>query len=142
MIRFSLVGNEPELCVRNRAPNCDTSTLESTKEAVSKFKGIDPIGVLKAGLRTVRHHQFGWLEEDLKASGELDGTKEALNNHLWSDYIAQLVNMRAMREILGDDYDPLHVLAGRDNEGKFTFAKNVDVPKNYPALLTCYMYMA
>jgi hypothetical protein len=42
--------------------------------------------------------------------------------------------MRAMQEILGDDYDPLHVLAGRDNEGKFTFTKNVDVPKNHLSL--------
>ncbi len=39
-----------------------------------------------------------------------------------------------MRDILGDDYDPLHVLAGRDNEGKFTFTKNVDVPKNHLSL--------
>ncbi len=39
-----------------------------------------------------------------------------------------------MRDILGEDYDPLHVLAGRDNEGKFTFNKNVDVPKNHLSL--------
>jgi hypothetical protein len=39
-----------------------------------------------------------------------------------------------MRDILGADYDPLHVLAGRDNEGKFTFTKNVDVPKNHLSL--------
>ncbi len=42
--------------------------------------------------------------------------------------------MRAMRDILGEDYDPLHVLAGRDDEGKFTFTKNVDVPKNHLSL--------
>jgi hypothetical protein len=120
--------------VRNNSKNCDNATPNSTKEAVTKFKVIDPIGVLKAGLRTVRHHQFGWLVEDLKASGELDETKEALTNRLWSDYNAQLVHMRSMREILGADYDPLHVIAGRDNEGKFTFAKNVDVPKNHLSL--------
>jgi hypothetical protein len=39
-----------------------------------------------------------------------------------------------MKEILGEDYDPLHVLTGRDDEGKFTFLKNVDVPKNHPSL--------
>jgi hypothetical protein len=39
-----------------------------------------------------------------------------------------------MRDIFGDDYDPLHVLAARDNEGKFTFTKNVDVPKYHLSL--------
>jgi hypothetical protein len=39
-----------------------------------------------------------------------------------------------MRDILGEDYDPLHVLAGRDNEGKFIVNKNVDVPKNHLSL--------
>jgi hypothetical protein len=82
----------------------------------------------------VRHHHYGWLAEDLKASGEIDDTKDSLNSRLWSDYNAQLVHMRAMKEILGDEYDPLHVLAGRDNEGKFTFTKNVDVPKNHLSL--------
>ncbi len=80
------------------------------------------------------HHHFGWLAEDLKAKGELDGSKEALNIRLWSDYNAQLVHMRAMKDILGDDYDPLHVLAVRNKKGKFTFNKNVDVPKNHLSL--------
>jgi hypothetical protein len=104
-----------------------SSAAPDSKEA--RFKVIDPIAVLKAGLRTVRHHQFGWLAEDLQACGELDGTKESLNTRLWSDYNAQLVHMRAMRDILGDDYDSLHVLAGRNNEGKFIVNKNVDVPR-------------
>ncbi len=134
LIRISPVGNEPELRVRNRETNCDSSSLESTKKVEPKLKVVDPIGILKAGLRTVRHRQFGWLAEDLKASGEIADTKESLNTRLWSDYNAQLVHMRAMRDILGDDYDPLHVLAGRDNEGKFTFTKNVDVPKNHLSL--------
>jgi hypothetical protein len=110
-----------------------SSSVPDSKEA--RFKVIDPIAVLKAGLRTVRHHQFGWLAEDLvQACGELDGTKESLNTRLWSDYNAQLVHMRAMRDILGEDYDPLHVLAGRDKEGKFIVNKNVDVPKNHLSL--------
>ncbi len=128
IICLSPAGPEPELCARKIA------TPAPTTEAAPRFKVIDPIAVLKAGLRTVRHHQFGWLVEDLKASGELDGTKDALHNRLWSDYNAQLVHMRAMRDILGDVYDPLHVLAGRDHEGKFTFVKNVDVPKNHLSL--------
>jgi hypothetical protein len=74
--------------VFNRGNNSASSSLAETKEAVTKFKVIDPIGVLKAELRTVRHHQFGWLAEDLKQSGELDGTKEALNARMWSDYNA------------------------------------------------------
>ncbi len=36
----------------------------------------------------------------MKAKGELDGSKEALNIRLWSDYNAQLVHMRAMKDIL------------------------------------------
>ncbi len=108
-------------------PETEVQELPYSKEA--RFKVIDPTAVLKAGLRTVRHHQFGWLAEDLNTCGELDGTKESLNNCLWSDYNAQLVHMRAMRDILGDDYDPLHVLAGRNNEGKFIVNKNVDVPR-------------
>jgi hypothetical protein len=125
-------GPEPDLRVRIRAKSSVASSVPDSKEA--RFKVIDPIAVLKAGLRTVRHHQFGWLAEDLKACGELDGTKESLNTRLWSDYNAQLVHMRAMRDILGEDYDPLHVLAGRNNEGKFIVNKNVDVPKNHLSL--------
>jgi hypothetical protein len=41
---------------------------------------------------------------------------------------------RAGRDYLGEDYDPLHVLAGRDKEGKFIVNKNVDDPKNHLSL--------
>jgi hypothetical protein len=34
----------------------------------------------------------------------------------------------AQKDILGDEYDPLHIMPGRDADGKFTFTKNVDVP--------------
>ena len=112
----------------------ELSLKSETKATTTKFQVIDPIGVLKAGLRTVRHHQFGWLAEDLKLSGECEATKDALNARMWSDYNAQLVHIRAMRDILGQDYNPLHVLTGRDEEGKFTFTKNVDVPKNHLSL--------
>jgi hypothetical protein len=128
------VGSEPELRVRNRDQQSSSATPDSIDKVNPKYKVVDPIGVLKAGLRTVRHHRFGWLAEDLQASGEIEATKESLHTRLWSDYNAQLVHMRAMKEILGDNYDPLHVLAGRDDEGKFTFTKNVDVPKNHLSL--------
>ncbi len=94
----------------------------------------DPIGTLKEGMRSVRHHTFGWLRDDLTASGKLDGTKECLYSRVWGDYNAQLVHVRAQKEILGDEYDPLHILPGRDVEGKFTFTNNVDVPKNHLTL--------
>ncbi len=128
------LGNDPEFRVRSRKKDNDSSTLEPQMKGDPKYKVIDPIAILKAGLRTVRHHHYGWLAEDLKASGETDDTKDSLNSRLWSDYNAQLVHMRAMKDILGDEYDPLHVLAERDNEGKFTFTKNVDVPKNHLSL--------
>jgi hypothetical protein len=122
------------LRVRNREKINAAASLESSEKVNTRFKVVDPVAVLKAGLRTVRHHQFGWLAEDLKASGEIQDTKESLQTRLWNDYNAQLVHMRAMRDILGDEYHPLHVLAGRDHEGKFTFTKNVDVPKNHLSL--------
>ena len=123
-------GDEPALRVRKKSTKSSGNKQSATNATVTKFQVIDPIAVLKAGLRSVRHHTFGWLAEDLKLSGEWDGTKDALNARLWSDYNSQLVHIRAMRDILGEEYDPLHVLTGRDEEGKFTFTKNVDVPKN------------
>ena len=39
-----------------------------------------------------------------------------------------------MKDILGKDYNPLHVVPGRDEEGKFVFSSNVDVPKNHLSL--------
>ncbi len=67
----------------------------------------------------------------MTASGKLDGTKESLYSRVWADYNAQLIHVRAQKDILGDEYDPLHILPGRDGDGKFTFTKNVDVPKNH-----------
>ena len=96
-----------------------------------EFGRNDPISVLKAGLRTVRHHTAGWLKDDLIADGKLDDTKEAIYAKMFADYQAQQIYIRAQKDILGDDYDPLHVLPGRDDEGKFAFTKNVDVPKNH-----------
>ena len=53
---------------------------------------------------------------------------------MWADYNAQLIHVRAQKDILGEDYDPLHIVPGRDGVGKFTFTKNVDVPKNHLTL--------
>jgi hypothetical protein len=82
-------------------------------------------------VRTVRHHKLGWLQEDLLANGTLDGTKAALYQRLFSDFQAQQIHIRAQKDILGEDYDPLQVMPGRDEERRFSFTKNVDVPKNY-----------
>jgi hypothetical protein len=35
---------------------------------------------------------------------------------------------------MGDDFNPLKVLPGRDEHGQFSFSKNVDVPKNHLSL--------
>ncbi len=94
----------------------------------------DPIATLKAGMRTVRHHTKGWLKEDLISSGKLVDTKEAIYAKVWTDYNAQLIHVRAQQDILGNDYNPLRTITGRDEDGKFTFNKNVDVPKNYLSL--------
>jgi hypothetical protein len=94
----------------------------------------DPIATLKAGVRTVRHHTKGWLKQDLIASGKLVATKEAIQAKVWADYNARLIHVRAQQDILGSDYNPLRTIPGRDEDGKFTFCKNVDVPKNYLSL--------
>ncbi len=52
--------------------------------------------------------------------GKLDGAKESLYSKIFADYDA-----------MGEDFKPLKVMPGRDNEGKFSFLKNVDVLKNH-----------
>jgi hypothetical protein len=60
--------------------------------------------------------------------------KDAIHAKVWADYNAQLIHVRAQQDILGLDYNPLMVISGRDKNGKFSFCKNVDVPKNYLSL--------
>ncbi len=94
------------------------------------FHVNDPIQVLKAGLRTVRHHTIGWLKHDLMIDGELDGTKEKLHAKMFADYNAQKIYIRAQQDIMGEDFNPLKMMPGRDEQGQFSFSKNVDVSKN------------
>jgi hypothetical protein len=90
--------------------------------------------VLKAATRTVRHHKKGWLQEDLLASGHLDGSKAALHAKVWADYNAQKLYIRAQQDILGEDFNPLYTIPERNIEGKFAYDKTVDVPKNHLSL--------
>jgi hypothetical protein len=46
------------------------------------------------------------------------------------DFQTQQIHIRAQKDILGADFNPLHIMPGRDEEGRFAFTKNVDVPKN------------
>jgi hypothetical protein len=95
----------------------------------------DPIANLKAGVQTVRHHTPGWLKQDLIVSGKLVDTKQAIHAKVWADYNAQLIHVRAQQDIiLGNDYNPLRTIPGRGEDEKFTFNKNLDVPKNYLSL--------
>ncbi len=48
------------------------SEEDTNEKAKHKYEVIDLIGLLKAGMRSVRHHTFGWHRDDL------DGTKESL----------------------------------------------------------------
>ena len=130
---LNIEGVDVELRPRKRL-ELESSAKKEEEKQNKKYEVFDPIGMLKAGVRTVRHHTNGWLRDDLLASGTLDGSKEALYSRVWADYNAQLIHVRAQKDILGEDYDPLHILPGRDGEGKFTFTKNVDVPKNYLTL--------
>jgi hypothetical protein len=67
----------------------------------------------------------------LIANGILDGSKGSLHARLFSDFQAQQIHIHAQKDILGADFNPLHIMPGRDDEGRFAFTKNVDVPKNY-----------
>jgi hypothetical protein len=90
--------------------------------------------VKAALIRTVRHHKKGWLKEDLLASGRLDGSKAALHAKVWADYNAQKLYVRAQQDILGEEFNPLYTIPGRDKEGKFAYDKTVDAPKNHLSL--------
>ncbi len=70
---------------------------------VGKYVDTDPIAILKAGVRTVRHHKLEWLQEDLLANGTLDGSKTSLYARLFSDCQAQQIHIRAQKDILGKD---------------------------------------
>jgi hypothetical protein len=94
----------------------------------------DPIQVLKAGLCTVRHHTIGWLKEALMIDGKLNGSKEKFYAKMFVDYNAQKIYIRAQQDIMGEEFNPLKVMPGRDEQGQFSFTKNVDVPKNHLSL--------
>ncbi len=97
-------GVEPQLRVRKGKASTGSLRLPVGPKAVpTKFKCSDPIGVLKAGSQTVRHHKLGWLKEDLIASGELEDTKEAVHAKIWADYNAQKIYIRAQQDIMGED---------------------------------------
>jgi hypothetical protein len=114
-------GDSPEL--RARPSKVMTTAKPIMVGAPGKFADVDPIAILKAAVRTVRHHKLGWLREDLLADGSIDGTKEALYTRLFADFQAQQIHIRAQKDILGDDFNPLHVMPGRDEEGRFSFTK-------------------
>jgi hypothetical protein len=128
-------ADTPEL--RRRPKNGEKAvqaTVPSKIKTVFSFLTCDPIAILREGTKTVRHHTQGWLKNDLLATGSLDGTKEALYAKVWGDYCAQLLYIKAQQDILGEDFNPLKVVPGRDDNGKFVFCKNVDVPKNHLSL--------
>jgi hypothetical protein len=100
-IDFVLLGLEPGL--RKRLPKVNAVPASTQAQTRSRFEISDPIGILKAATRTVRHHKKGWLKEDLLASGHLDGSKSALHAKVWADYNAQKLYIRAQQDILGED---------------------------------------
>ncbi len=119
---------------KTRADQLNTDTDDGAKLKKKQYDATDPIAVLKAGLRTVRHHTAGWLKDDLIAAGKLDGSKNALHAKIWADYNAQQIHIRAQKEIMGEDFDPLRTITGRDDQGQFAFLKTIDVPKNHLSL--------
>ena len=76
---LTFLGTDAELRPRKPALHDKTASEEDAKSKLKvKFAVVDPIGILKEGMRTVRHHTFGWLRDDLTASGKLDGAKESI----------------------------------------------------------------
>jgi hypothetical protein len=90
-------GETPEL--RRRYPKAAEASCSESAKSIDglKFHVQDPIQVLKAGLRTVRHHTVGWLKDDLISEGKLDGTKEKLYAKMFQDYNAQQIYIRAKK---------------------------------------------
>ncbi len=123
-----MTGVQAELRPRKRKTADDSSSAVVVKD--TRFERCDPIGTLKAGLHTVRHHTPGWLKEDLIAAGKLEDNEEAIHAKIWADYNAQQIHIRAQKDILGEDFNPLLTIPKRDNEGRFVFTKTIDVPKN------------
>jgi hypothetical protein len=117
-----------------KEPNVNSVEKSSKHNGSRLYTSSNPIATLKAVLHTVRHQTLGWLKQDLIASGELLDNKEAIQAKVWADYNAQLIHVRAKQDILGLEYNPLMVIPGRDKDGKFSFCKNVDVPKHYLSL--------
>ena len=106
----SVEGVDADLRPRGKKQvKCKAVLSSPMKLASVEFGRNDPISVLKAGLRTVRHHTAGWLKDDLMAEGKLEDTKEAIYAKMFADYQAQQIYIRAQKDILGDDFDPLHV---------------------------------
>jgi hypothetical protein len=66
--------------------------------------------------------------------GALDGSKEALHAKIWADYQAHKIYIGAQQDVMGPEFNPLHTIPRRDDEGKFVFTKSVDVPKNHLSL--------
>jgi hypothetical protein len=58
-----------------------------------------------------------------------------LHQKIFADFQAQQIHIRAMQEILGPEFNPLHIMPGRNEEGQFSFTKNVDVPKNHLSIV-------
>ena len=135
MLLLVYVGAIAELRLRRKKETSVPDDAVGLKKPINHLtNNCDPIATLKAGVRTVRHHTKGWLKEDLIASSKLVDTKEAIHAKVWADYNAQLIHVRAQQDILGSEYNPLKTVPGRDIDGKFSFCKNVDVPKNYLSL--------
>ncbi len=70
-----LAGDSSELRARgSTAVTTAKPNVVSGSVGSGKFADVDPIAILKTGVRTVRHHKLGWLREDLIANGSIDGT--------------------------------------------------------------------
>jgi hypothetical protein len=95
----------------------------------SVYERMSSIDLLKWGLQFKRNVKRGWLMDLLLREKILDDSKEAKNDRLWKDYLAQQVFIEGMQAALGDDFDPRASKQGRKENGDFDTNKN-GVPQN------------
>jgi hypothetical protein len=96
----------------------------------SVYERMSSIDLLKWGLLYNRNVKRGWLMDLLLAEKIIDASKDAKNDRLWKDYLAQQIFIDGMQAALGDEFDPRASKQGRKANGDFDTNKN-GVPQNY-----------
>jgi hypothetical protein len=111
--------------------------------AVSDFRKMSAIQLLKYGLTEKLWKKKGWLFNLLQKEGLLNGSKQSRKEFCWQYYKSQMLYIDAMREAKDDeDFDPRRSDHATGKDGRFIKKKQgTDKPKN-PLTVTylCYAF--